>query len=177
MGWPDSHGGEKSMTGREAVEEGRARLETLTPLSADCGRLCDAACCRDLEGEETGMLLFPGEEDAYRHLNGWKVRETALGSMVICPGTCEREMRPLSCRIFPLLPVMREGKVKVAMDQRAGVVCPLYREGLKSLSEDFRLAVRETGEALAESEEGRAILERLTEQNDDLKRMRSAFGA
>ena len=48
----------------EAVEQARALLETLTPLKRDCGRLCGARCCRSLEGEETGMVLFPGEEEA-----------------------------------------------------------------------------------------------------------------
>ena len=46
-----------------AVQEARALLENATPLKGDCGRLCRAACCAG--DEETGMLLFPGEETLY----------------------------------------------------------------------------------------------------------------
>ena len=43
--------------------EARALLENLTPLRTDCGKVCGSACCKSLDAEETGMLLFPGEED------------------------------------------------------------------------------------------------------------------
>ena len=39
----------------------REKLNNVTPLRRDCGRVCSAACCRPLGGEETGMLLFPME--------------------------------------------------------------------------------------------------------------------
>ena len=44
----------------------REKLKDVTPLKRDCGRVCGAACCRSPEGEETGMLLFPGEEEYFR---------------------------------------------------------------------------------------------------------------
>ena len=54
----------------------RKKLKNVTPLKKDCGRVCGAACCRSPEGEETGMLLFPGEEELYAGKNGWRIRET-----------------------------------------------------------------------------------------------------
>ena len=86
----------------------REKLKSVTPLKRDCGRVCGAACCRSPENEETGMLLFPGEEEAYRGKEGWTIRETAMGPMAVCPGHCDRDERPLACRLFPLLPVIRE---------------------------------------------------------------------
>ena len=88
----------------------REKLKSVTPLKRDCGRVCGAACCRSPENEETGMLLFPGEEEAYRGKEGWTIRETAMGPMAVCPGHCDRDERPLACRLFPLLPVIREDR-------------------------------------------------------------------
>ena len=89
-----------------AVSAAREKLKNVTPLKKDCGRVCGARCCRPLEGEETGMLLFPGEAEAYADREGWVVRQAAQGDIVVCPGTCDREERPLSCRLFPLLPLI-----------------------------------------------------------------------
>lgn len=165
------------MTAREAVEKARECLEKVTPLESDCGELCAAMCCRSLEGEETGMLLFPGEEERYQHMEGWKVLSGAAGNVVVCPGRCNRNERPLSCRIFPLLPVVRKGEIRAAMDQRASAVCPLAGYGVKGLSEAFREGVREAGRLLMESEETRQTLEEMTRRQDELKALRAAFGA
>ena len=158
-----------------ATDRARKRLETITPLQTDCGTTCGAACCRSLEGEETGMLLFPGEAEAYMNRDGWKILNGDAGSVLVCPGRCSREERPLSCRLFPLLPVLRDGQVKVALDQRARAVCPLFASGLKGISEDFRQAVREAGQILMEDEEGRAMLEKLTAVQDEMKRLHRTF--
>ncbi len=49
----------------DKLEKAREILAEVTPLKTDCGKVCGARCCRSLEGEETGMLLFPGEEAYY----------------------------------------------------------------------------------------------------------------
>ena len=82
-----------------ALEEALAILSEVTPLKSDCGRICDRACCASMAGEETGMLLFPSEGERYRGRPGWKILETAGGEeLLICPGRCDRSVRPLSCR-------------------------------------------------------------------------------
>ena len=66
-----------------AVAAAREKLKNITPLKRDCGRVCGAACCRPLEGEETGMLLFPGEAEAYVGREGWKIRHTARAKRTV----------------------------------------------------------------------------------------------
>ena len=157
---------------KDALKQARELLAELTPLKSDCGRVCGARCCRPLEGEETGMLLFPGEEAEYRGKPGWKLLETAAGTLAVCPGVCGRNERPLACRLFPLLPVLRENGVKAAMDQRAETVCPLTRYGLQGLDPAFKDAVREAGRILAEDPEQKQFLETLTAEQDELKALR-----
>ena len=122
------------------------------------------------------MLLFPGEDMLYRDREGWTIRQTPAGPMVICPGTCSREDRPLACRLFPLLPVIRDGTVKAAMDQRAYAVCPLARQGIRALDPEFTEAVREAGRMLAADREQCRFLEMLTEEQDELKQLRNRLG-
>lgn len=160
----------------DALRKAREMLETVTPLKTDCGRVCGARCCRSLEGEETGMLLFPGEEACYAGKPGWKLRKTPSGTLLVCPGDCARDERPLACRIFPLLPVVREEGVRVALDLRAAAVCPLRRRGLAALDPAFRMAVREAGGALMGEARQAAFLRRLTEEQDELRRLRRQFG-
>ncbi|MGN0777943.1 MAG: hypothetical protein ACI4MJ_02245 [Aristaeellaceae bacterium] len=154
----------------------RAMLDTLTPLHTDCGSICACRCCSSVEGEETGMLLFPGEEALYAALPGYRLLPTAHGTLLICPGQCQRSDRPLSCRLFPLLPVVRQDGVKVAMDQRAKGICPLARQGTNALREEFVSTVREVGRMLCQEPAQRAFLEQLTRQQDELRALRSQFG-
>ena len=150
----------------EALAEAREMLAEITPLKKDCGQMCGARCCRSLPGEETGMLLFPGEESLYRDREGWRVLDTEQGMLVICPGTC---------RIFPLLPVLRGTEIKTATDLRARPVCPLAQIGKKALDPAFVAAVAEAGRRLAEDEEQAAFLRKLTEGQDALKKLREQF--
>ena len=160
----------------EALRKARELLADVTPLKTDCGKVCGAKCCRSLEDEETGMLLFPGEEEAYLEKEGWTVRETEAGLLAVCPGACDRNERPLACRTFPLLPVIRESAVKAAGDQRARAVCPLLRQGIRGTDPAFRDAVREAGRILAGDPEQREFLEMLTAEQDDLKALREKLG-
>ena len=159
-----------------AVSAAREKLKNVTPLKKDCGRVCGARCCCPLEGEETGMLLFPGEAEAYADREGWVVRHAAQGDIVVCPGTCDREERPLSCRLFPLLPLIGDdGAIRVVTDLRARAVCPLARQGKSALDPEFIDAVREAGELLAQSEEQALFLDVLEAEQEELKSLRKAF--
>ncbi len=153
----------------------RSLLEEVTPLRRDCGALCGAACCSSLEGEETGMLLFPGEEEACGDEPGFRITEGAGGKLCICSGRCERSRRPLACRLFPALPVIRDGGIRVEMDLRARAVCPLARQRVDGLSADFTEAVRRVGELLLADPRQRETLLFLTEQQTEMRRLRRAF--
>ena len=109
------------------------RLERVTPLKKDCGALCGAACCQD-DGEEAGMLLFPGEEKLLVYADFGKIVESKCeygedktAKLFLCDGTCDRKYHPLACRIFPLLPEKTTGKLRLRMDPRAKGMCPLAR--------------------------------------------------
>ena len=159
-----------------AVSAAREKLKSATPLKKDCGRVCGARCCRPLDGEETGMLLFPTEAEAYMGKEGWEIRKTARAELVICPGNCEREERPLSCRLFPLLPQIGDcGEIRVVTDQRAKAVCPLARQGKNAMDPDFIDAVREAGELLAQSDDQAVFLDLLAEEQNELKELRKVF--
>ncbi len=159
----------------DALTRARALLEDVTPLKSDCGLTCGGACCRPLEGENTGMLLFPGEDAYYAGRAGYTMTDTGHGMLLTCSGRCDRADRPLSCRLFPLLPLLRTDGVKVATDLRARTVCPLARHGKDGLAAEFVSAVREVGRILAEDEGQRAFLMQLTRQQDELKALRDAF--
>ena len=160
----------------DALFSAREKLNDVTPLKRDCGRVCGARCCRSCEGEETGMLLFSGEEALYRGKEKWRILDTANGKMVICDGVCDRDERPLACRMFPLLPVIREGRVRAVTDLRARAVCPLARQGKQAMDPAFADAVREAGEILAADGRQRRMLETLTSEQDELRQLREKLG-
>ena len=159
-----------------AVSAAREKLKNVTPLKKDCGRVCGARCCRTLEGEETGMLLFPGEADAYSGRAGWEIRTAAQGEVLVCPGECGRDERPLSCRLFPLLPLIGDGgEIRVVTDLRAKAVCPLARQGRSAMDPAFIEAVREAGEILARDSRQAVFLDVLEEEQEQLKELQRQF--
>ena len=136
-------------------------LGNLTPLKADCGQLCNGACCKgDLE---TGMRLFPHEESCLT------IRENESGDrLAVCNGSCDRNKRPLSCRIFPFFPTIDEkGKIYVEPDYRASRLCPLI-EHMEEIRFDPRFfrAVKKVGKTLAKDVECREFLYKITEEID-----------
>lgn len=109
-------------------------LDKATPIGADCGKLCGAACCKG--DEDTGMYLFPFEEVMYDGSEKWlRIYESDFfvnGKAVkiaICSGICDRNKRPLSCRIFPLF---KYGDKTLGADLRAKHICPLAAANLKN---------------------------------------------
>lgn len=145
-----------------------ALLGDLTPLTADCGEVCGAACCH---GEDTeGMLLFP-DEAAHLNCANRIIRENGQ-ELYVCDGTCDRRMRPLSCRLFPLFPVVTaSGRVKAVYDPRAFRVCPLIRlQANVRLDRRFVRAVRAVGRQIAADPAGRAFLIEQTAQLQEINR-------
>jgi len=102
-----------------------------TPLCVDCGKLCGGACCESDDNEETGMYLFPGEEKLFINNPDFKIIDSEFfygkdcAKILICKGTCNRSERPLSCRIFPIIPYIKSNDFKLIFDPRAKSLCPL----------------------------------------------------
>ncbi len=136
-------------------------LGDLTPLTADCGRLCGGACCKG--DEKTGMRLFPFEQTTLT------VVETEDGGrLAVCDGTCDREKRPLSCRIFPLFPTVDEkGRVFVELDYRAARLCPMVAHSDEIVFDKrFLKAVKKAGKLLVKDPACRVFLEETTAEID-----------
>ncbi len=133
----------------------------LTPLKADCGKLCGGACCK---GDElTGMRLFPFEKTEL------PVKEVGGGvRLVVCEGECDRSKRPLACRIFPFFPTVDEkGRVFVEADFRGARLCPLVTHSDEIVFDKrFFKALKKVGKILAKDEVCLEFLREATEEID-----------
>ena len=123
-------------------------LRKTTPLDFDCGKICNGKCCKG--DDKTGMLLFPGEENLIDpNIN---IIETENGdNLAVCDGNCDRNRRPLSCRIYPLFPLLsEENEVNVIFDLRAD--CPLAKSEY-NFDKRFLKAVKRVGKYLLLNDE------------------------
>lgn len=121
-------------------------LRKATPLKADCGKLCGGLCCKG-DGD-TGMELFCGEEELLSEAENFKITKTGDGrTLLVCDGTCDRNLRPLACRFYPLFPLVREenGKdvLEVIIDPRSKS-CPITSSSIR-IAGNFYAAVRRAG--------------------------------
>lgn len=135
-----------------------------TPLRRNCGELCGAACC---QGQDAGMLLFPGEADLLSDIPDFRMYRIRYGGrrtwLLVCGDTCERARRPLACRIFPLAPyVGQDGAVTAVMDPRAQDMCPLY-DG-EPLDGEFVAAVEKAFVMLAKDPDMLEFLQRISRE-------------
>lgn len=137
-------------------------LNDVTPLPADCGRLCGAVCCSEWE-KGVGMYLLPGEEIMFSGAEEWLTwEEHATGEYEFCPswrgtfyfvrcnGSCPREKRPFACRIFPLSPYLSpEGGFELRLEEAAALLCPLVKaDDIKLLDRRFLARARLAWEVL-----------------------------
>ena len=146
-----------------------------TPLLVDCGKLCNGACCKSDDEEETGMYLFPGEDVLFKNNPDFKIVSSEFeynnkcADILICKGHCDRNLRPLSCRIFPLIPYIKGNNFELIFDPRANSLCPLVE--LKNFSQLDPLFVRKTENVvklLMKFHETKSFLKGITDILDDL---------
>lgn len=152
-----------------------------TPLPVDCGKLCDSACCK---GDDSGMFLFPGEKAVYTLLNpdGMRIESSDLAynysdkeyktPILFCGGNCDRYIRPLACRIFPLTPVIDEyGNIEIIVDPRAKSLCPLAKTlYINEYDENFVKSVKKAFTLLSKNKRVRAFLVEYTNYINEFKR-------
>ena len=143
-------------------------LENETPLEFDCGKICNGKCCKG--DENTGMLLFPGEENLIDE--NMKIKVTENGDKIaVCNGSCNRNKRPLSCRIYPFFPLVKEFKdrkrIKIIFDLRAD--CPLC-SGEYEYNKEFLRRLKRVGKTLLNNEETkRMYLDLCDEMNEQIE--------
>ncbi|MCR5484917.1 MAG: hypothetical protein K6F09_04925 [Clostridiales bacterium] len=135
-------------------------LDRAVPYSFDCGRLCKKRCCSG--DDDTGMILFSGEEKLFENDKDFKIKTTGDGKkLLVCRGICDRKKRPLSCRIYPFFPMLsdRHGKpvVKVVYDLRGYSSCPAVRNKIKP-DPRFVSAVRRAAKVLCGDEKNKEII-------------------
>ena len=126
------------MKAREFYEKINNIIGDATPFKKDCGILCDSACCKG----EGGMYLFPHEECM---VDGAQVQESEFSCgdekvrIMFCDGSCDRNYRPLACRIFPLVPyITPQGDFKVILDPRGKGMCPIiFSDDMSLLDSEF----------------------------------------
>lgn len=151
----------KTMNYQKMYEKINKTIGELTPLKADCGVLCNKACCKG--DESIGMRLFPFEETA---LN--KTQNSVGETIVICNGICDRNTRPLACKIFPFFPTIDEkGKIFVELDYRGKLLCPMIDHCDEIIFNNrFLKAIKKVGKILAKDEICRKFLYDNTDEID-----------
>ena len=145
-------------------------LDEVTPLSKDCGVLCDKACCKE-EDEPAGMFVFPFEEELLKDVDFGYIEESnceygedKVAKIFYCTKPCNREQRPLGCRIFPLTPYRKNGKVTLVMNPAAKKMCPLARSLHPSqLEEEFEVNVMKAINRIRKLKDGEDYIDMLTE--------------
>lgn len=165
------------MTEKEFYSIIYRRIASLTPIPADCGRLCNKKCCEgDRDGD--GMYLFPGEEKLCGDVSSWaRISETdftygggSFAKLISCDGVCDREERPLACRIFPLTPYIdKDGRLEVIVDPRARGMCPMSALHISDFDRRFVKAVEAAGKILMLNKECRRFLAAFSRMIDDIR--------
>lgn len=144
-------------------------LDMVSPVPYDCGTLCGCACCVpqsiDDDSSDLGIYLLPGEEklftgsedwitwnydnvDDYEFPDSWSGKIAFLSCNT--PPVCDRKMRPLQCRTYPVTPHLLEADdslfhfddeqdwdaqkcgneklILILSDMEAPYTCPLIKE-------------------------------------------------
>ena len=142
----------KSKTKKSTYKAIYRLLNRVSPLPYDCGKLCDACCCKDT-GENMGIYLYPGEDKLFTRKESWLKWESENAEdfdfplswkgkiyFVKCKGVtdCVREYRPLQCRFFPLSPHITKNNqlILIKFNQKLPYSCPLIEEK-RPLDKDF----------------------------------------
>ena len=141
---------------KKSIKKMYEKLDQVTPLDFDCGTLCDQVCCAyEEEGcinKDLVLCLVPGEELMYEnsdYFDLYSVDPKELDYprkwkddvfLVECnnPPHCDRSIRPIQCRTFPLVPhISKDGQLHIILDENEfPYECPIIRDNIP-LNEDF----------------------------------------
>ena len=166
----------KKLTTDEFYKRLYSLFDNVTPLKKDCGVLCDHACCKE-EAERTGMLLFPYEDKFLEKAEFGEIEpcncyygeeDEKEGKIFFC-NSCNRSLRPLACRIFPLMPYKKHGSsLKIIMNPMAKNMCPLARSlKVSQLEPGFVKNVRKAMNSILKLKDGEDYIVMLSEIADE----------
>ena len=155
---------------REIIEQIHEKLNQVSPLNYDCGKLCGEICCiyddEDYPNDDLIIYLLPGEELLYdssksfelihydieeiRYPHSWK--DGVYTVKCLNPPRCEREIRPIQCRTFPLIPHIDKNNHfhLIFDDSQYPYKCPLINDNIK-LNEDFIIETYKTWRLLLQN--------------------------
>lgn len=159
-----------TMLSFDRYKEIYALLDPVGPVPYDCGTLCGSICCSSaaFDGEDPYIYLLPGEKEyleacgSRMHIVRQRRDEHDLpvswGQYVYiayCCGKemCDRHLRPIQCRTFPLQPgISKNGELGLVLC-RADIPyhCP-FLDGSLTVSDDFKSAVFMAWQLLIEDE-------------------------
>ena len=141
---------------KKSIERIYKRLDEVTPVDFDCGKLCGEVCCthdsEEYPNEDLVLYLLPGEELMYedsdefelyyidsseiKYSHSWKGQIYLV--KCINPPKCDRNIRPIQCRTFPLIPHLdKNGIFHLILDESEfPYTCPIVHDHIK-LNDDF----------------------------------------
>lgn len=139
---------------KESMKRIYERLDEVSPLDFDCGKLCGEVCCDDSQEEEGELVLYllPGEELMYEDSDEFELYAMNASEVIyphswkgqiflvkcLNPPRCDRSLRPIQCRTFPLVPhLTKDGEFHLVLDaSEFPYTCPIIRDHIK-FNEDF----------------------------------------
>ena len=107
---------------KNSIEKIYRRLDKVSPVDFDCGKLCGEICCvfdsEEYPNEDLALFLMPGEELMYEGSDEFELYYIDAKELdfphswkgdvclvkCINPPRCDRSIRPIQCRTFPLVP-------------------------------------------------------------------------
>ncbi|MEX1377359.1 MAG: hypothetical protein AB1Z23_07760 [Eubacteriales bacterium] len=148
------------------IEEAISIIGDTTPMNFDCGTMCQRACCVS----EGYMMVFPYEMPMLQNKN-YIFKKADLISygkidVVTCDGTCDRNSRPFSCRIYPLAPKFIDDEIFVRLDVRGRPTCPLCHKSMSSLNKVFIEKVKKAFIHLSKDSEMKQFLKAISNHVD-----------
>jgi hypothetical protein len=138
---------------RKSIEKIHERLDEVSPVDFDCEKLCGEICCvfdsEEYPNDDLALFLMPGEELMYEDSEEFELYYIDAKELdfphywkgdvclvkCINPPRCDRSIRPIQCRTFPLVPhISKNGEFHLVLDaSEFPYECPLIENHI-----DFR---------------------------------------
>jgi Fe-S-cluster containining protein len=152
---------------KEIYRQVYSLLEIAVIKNYDCGRLCGAKCCSS--ENKRGIYLYPFEEVMFDqsepwlewkvHRQKWYDLPTGISKLyfLTCKGSCERNKRPIQCRIYPFSFQMGADNNVELVENDFGHHCNIL-QGNCEINDKFLTNLRKAAELLLQIPEVRILV-------------------